>query len=163
VLRLGTLLVATLLGIVALPSCGGDEAAPLPDTVADYVAPEGITVEEWRESMGAVCEAFDPGDLVSRPEPESPEEAMALIRDVFAVFGSFVDDMAAVPPPAGRVRDQEQLQNDLGELRGVLMRGAAAIDRGDPHAAYAMIRELSRQSSVITTRLVDLGVTACTE
>ena len=148
-----------------MAGCGGGGEEAIPDTVADYVPPEGITVEEWRTQMEAVCTTFDAkaAAFLDRPEPDTPEEALALLGELLPLMDGFASDLEAVEAPAGRVRDQEQLQQDIAEYRGAIEQGRAAAAERDINGVYAMIRELNRQGAVLNGRLSDLGVAACTE
>jgi hypothetical protein len=163
--RVGTVVMAAALGFAGLAGCSGGDEEAIPDTVAEYVPPEGITVEEWRAQMTAVCEDFaaQPNPFAGRAEPDDPDEAMALIEELLPVVDGFVSDLEAVPAPAGRVRDQEQLQQDIAEYRGAVEQGRGAAAERDPTGVYAMIRELNRQGAVLDARLTALGVTACAE
>jgi hypothetical protein len=167
--RPGTLLVVVVVVVVGstwLAGCGGSgDEESVPDTVADYVPPEGITIEEWRTQMTAVCEGFEArvATLANRPEPDDPDEAVALIGEILPIVDGYVADLSAVPVPAGRVRDLEQLQLDIEEYRGAIEQGRSAAAARDVNGVYAMLRELNRQGAVINGRLGDLGVTACTD
>jgi hypothetical protein len=163
--RWGAVIVVAAVGCAALAGCGGDGEESIPDTVADYVPPEGITVEEWRTQMAAVCTGFEAqaAPFLDRAEPETADEALALIGELLPLMDGFASDLEAVPPPAGRVRDQEQLQQDIAEYRGAIEQGRTAAAERDINGVYAMIRELNRQGAVLDGRLTDLGVTACAD
>lgn len=139
-----------------------DESSGASESATDPASPESISQVDYLVQANAACRLMNQR-IEALPDPEGPQDLLALLQENRAIIQSTLDELRALPQPEGQAGILENLFGMVDDILALADEQIALVESGDIAAADALNAQITAVADRANAAFIDYGMDVCGE